>query len=266
MRSYVESRELPLGASDRLAPPEPVSSAPRPGLSQRHCIDEMMDDPAIDEASHRTALRGLARLNRISGSVARIWRPIHRLARTHGLKRITLVDIATGGGDVPIALTRLARRAGIELRATGIDRSQQALDFATTQARKQDADVEFRRADILADELPGSYDVAICSLFLHHLGDSHAVHVLRAMNESATRLGLVNDLARSRLTYAQVWLASRMISRSPIVHHDGPASVRAAFTRDEALDLAQRAGLRGVEATSTFPCRFLMTWRPSGCS
>lgn len=264
MRSYVESRELPLGSGDGLAPPP--SLAPGRGLAERHRVDELMDDPAIDEASHRKALRGLARLNRISGSVARIWRPIHRLAKSQGLKRITLVDIATGGGDVPIALVRLARRAGIELRATGIDLSQQALDFAAAQAREKGEAVEFRRADILTDELPGRYDVAVCSLFLHHLGELPAVRALRAMNESATRLGLVNDLVRSRLTYAQVWLGSRAVSRSPVVHHDGPASVRAAFTIDEALDLAQRAGLRGVEATPTFPCRFLMTWSPSNRS
>ena len=262
MRSYVESRELPLGAIDDLAPARPDSRAPRRGLAERHRIDEMMDDPAIDEASHRAALRGLARLNRISGSVARIWRPIYRLAKRQGLKRITVVDIATGGGDVPISLARLARRAGIELEATGIDVSQQALDFAIMQAREQGAAVDFRRVDILTDELPGRYDVAICSLFLHHLREPHAVRVLRAMNNSATRLGLVNDLVRSRLTYAQVWLASRVLSRSPIVHFDGPASVQAAFTIDEALELARRAGLHGTEATPTFPCRFLMTWSP----
>jgi 2-polyprenyl-3-methyl-5-hydroxy-6-metoxy-1,4-benzoquinol methylase len=262
MRSYVESRELPLGASDGLAPAEPDFRVPQYGLAERHRVDELMDDPAIDEASHRKALRGLARLNRVSGSVARIWKPIYRLAKTQGLKRITLLDIATGGGDVPIALARLARRAGIELEATGIDVSQQALDFAATQARAKGEAVEFRRVDILNDELPGRYDVAICSLFLHHLREPHAVRVLRAMNDSATRLGLVNDLVRSRLTYAQVWLASRIVSRSPIVHFDGPASVRAAFTIDEAMELARRAGLREAEAVPTFPCRFLMTWSP----
>jgi 2-polyprenyl-3-methyl-5-hydroxy-6-metoxy-1,4-benzoquinol methylase len=262
MRSYVESRELPLGASDRLAAERPVSRVPSPGLAQRHRVDELMDDPEIDENSHRKALRGLARLNRISGSVTRIWRPIYRLAKSQGLKRITLLDIATGGGDVPIALARLARRAGIELQATGVDVSQQALDFATAQARAKGEAVDFRKVDILNDELPGPYDVAICSLFLHHLREPHALHVLRAMKESTTRLAIVNDLVRSRLTYAQVWLASRMVSRSPIVHFDGPASVRAAFTMDEALELAHRAGLRGAEATPTFPCRFLLTWSP----
>lgn len=258
MPASTETLELPLKGAGR-ATRRP--SADR-GLAYRHCVDEMMDDPEIDQDVHCTALRGLARLNRISGSVSRLWRPIHRLVKAQGLKRITLIDIATGGGDVPIALARLARRAGIQLEATGIDVSQQALDFARDQARREGEDVEFRRLDILNDPLPGPFDVAVCSLFLHHLQEPHAVRVLSAMKERATRLAVVNDLVRSRFTYAQVWLASRIVSRSPIVHYDGPASVRAAFTIDEALELARRAGLHDAVATPTFPCRYLLTWSP----
>lgn len=266
MPASIETIELPLEASEGLAPASAEvadsAAAPARGFARRHRIDELMDDPAIDEKAHRWALRGLARLNLLSGSAARIWRPIYRMAKAHGLKRITLVDIATGGGDVPIALAGFARRAGIELEATGVDLSQQALDFAQLEARRKGEAVSFKRVDILNEELPGRFDVAICSLFLHHLRETDAVRVLRAMKDSATRLAVVNDLVRSRLTYAQVWLASRIVSRSRIVHLDGQASVRAAFTIEEALKLARQAGLQGAAAKSTFPCRFLLTWSP----
>ena len=77
---------------------------------------------------------------------------------------------------------------------------------------------------------------------------------------------LVNDLARSRFGFVGVWLASRFLTRSPVVRFDGPASVRSAFTRAEALALAERAGLTGATAQRSFPARFLlslgaeMTW------
>jgi 2-polyprenyl-3-methyl-5-hydroxy-6-metoxy-1,4-benzoquinol methylase len=266
MPASLETIELPLDDREDRASASPIvpddGGAPPRGFERRHRVDELMDDPAIDEQVHRSALRGLARLNFLSGSAARIWRPIYRMAKAQGLKRITLVDIATGGGDVPIALARFARRAGIELEATGIDRSQQALDFAQVQAQRKDVNVDFRRLDVLNEELPGRFDVAICSLFLHHLREPDAVRVLRAMKESAKRLAVVNDLARSRLVYAQVWLASRIVSRSRIVRLDGQASVRAAFTVAEALELARQAGVQGAAAKSTFPCRFLLTWSP----
>jgi hypothetical protein len=54
---------------------------------------------------------------------------------------------------------------------------------------------------------------------------------------------------------------TRLLSRSPVVHVDGPRSVAAAFTPAEALDLAQRAGLTGATVVRRWPCRFLLTWR-----
>ena len=79
---------------------------------------------------------------------------------------------------------------------------------------------------------------------------------------AATRhLVLVNDLARSRFNYCAVWAACRMLSRSPVVRFDGPASVRSAFTPKEALALAERAGLTGATVRGKFPCRYLLSWR-----
>jgi hypothetical protein len=99
-----------------------------------------------------------------------------------------------------------------------------------------------------------------CSLFLHHLSEDEAVALLANMATAARHLILVNDLARSRFNYAAVWVACRVLSRSPVVRFDGPASVRSAFTPAEALQLAERAGLHGATALARFPCRFLMSW------
>jgi hypothetical protein len=43
------------------------------------------------------------------------------------------------------------------------------------------------------------------------------------------------------------------------VHTDALLSVEAAFTRAELLELAQAAGLEGVEVRRRWPCRMLMT-------
>jgi len=57
----------------------------------------------------------------------------------------------------------------------------------------------------------------------------------------------------------------RLLSRSPIVHFDGPVSVQGAFRMDEALDLAARAGLDGATIRRSWPERFLLSWhRPVG--
>jgi hypothetical protein len=50
------------------------------------------------------------------------------------------------------------------------------------------------------------------------------------------------------------------LSRSPVVRHDGPVSVAAAFSLAEARMLAQRAGLYGASLVRRWPCRFLLSW------
>jgi hypothetical protein len=53
---------------------------------------------------------------------------------------------------------------------------------------------------------------------------------------------IVSDLRRSRLAYAGVWLGTHLVCRSPFTRHDGPVSVRRAYTLDELRALSRRAG------------------------
>lgn len=111
--------------------------------------------------------------------------------------------------------------------------------------------------------LPGTYDVVMTSLFLHHLPEEDAVTVLRRMKAAAARRVIVCDLARSRLNRLLVSIACHALSRSPIVYFDGPASVRSAFTRAEAHQLAAAAGMESAAVAPLYPCRWLMTWKRS---
>ena len=74
-----------------------------------------MDQPDLDPALHVRALRGLARINRISGSGGNVWTPIQKLAAANEGRPLRVLDMATGGGDVPIWLWKKARLAGCEL-------------------------------------------------------------------------------------------------------------------------------------------------------
>ncbi|WP_439621764.1 methyltransferase domain-containing protein [Gemmata sp.] len=217
-----------------------------------------MDDPGIDPGAHRLALAGLARLNRVSGSAAVLWTPVARLARTLG-RPVRVLDVATGSGDVPAGLLTKARRAGVSLEVSGCDVSPTAV--ATAAANCPDG--RFFVHDALRTALPTGFDVVTCSLFLHHLSSDDAVSLLAAMRAAAGRLVLVNDLSRSRFSFLGVWLACHLLTTSPVVRFDGPASVRSAFTPAEALALADRAGLSGATVRGKFPARFLLSWERS---
>jgi 2-polyprenyl-3-methyl-5-hydroxy-6-metoxy-1,4-benzoquinol methylase len=220
-----------------------------------------MDQSDLDPAKHGAALRGLARINFWSNSAGILWRPVADLARTTHPQPLRVLDVASGGGDVPVRLWQRARRAGLNVQVEGCDRSPVAVDYATRRAERRGAAVRFFTADALADDLPGGYDVVMCSLFLHHLAEDDAVLLLRRMGAAARRLVLVNDLVRSRAGWLLAWVGTRLLSLSPVVHTDGPRSVEGAFTADEVRDLAGRAGLTGSAVARRWPCRLLLTWR-----
>jgi 2-polyprenyl-3-methyl-5-hydroxy-6-metoxy-1,4-benzoquinol methylase len=230
-------------------------------LSQRRLQPEVMDKPDLDESRHLEALRGLERINRWSGSARILWPPIADLARRTPDKPLRILDIATGAGDVPISLWHKAQRAGLPIEVAGCDVRTRAVLFAQERAREQRADVRFFELDVLAGPLPNDYDVLTSSLFLHHLTEEEAAHFLRRAGSAARRMVLINDLVRGMPGFLLAYVGTRLLSRSPIVHVDGPRSVANAFTMDEALALARRAELHAATVARRWPCRFLLSWR-----
>jgi len=228
-------------------------------LAHRDRQDELMDRPDIDPAVHQRALRGLARINRFSGSARIVWRPLAEFARSQS-RPIHVLDIATGAGDLPIALAKRAIRANLPIRFTGCDISATAVTHAQNQSASEGG-LTFIQRDVLRDGIPDGVDVVTCSLFLHHLEDAEALTLFGHVAQSSARLLIVNDLARSRTGFLLASIGTRLLSRSPVVHIDGPRSVRAAYTPLEAVALTERAGLHGASVVRRWPCRFLLSWK-----
>jgi 2-polyprenyl-3-methyl-5-hydroxy-6-metoxy-1,4-benzoquinol methylase len=229
-------------------------------LSQRRRRPEIMDQPGLEPGRHVTALRDLARINFWSRSAGILWPPLAALARQLGTERVGVLDLASGGGDIAIRLWHKARRAGLDFFIEGRDLSPLAVEYARAAATRQRADVSFQVGDVLRGPLPSGFDAVICSLFLHHLDNDQAVTFLRRTAEAAGRLVLVNDLARGWVGLTLAHVGTRLLSRSPVVHFDGPCSVEGAFTPAEALALAEKAGLARSTVARRWPCRYLLKW------
>ena len=233
---------------------------PLRGIAQRNLQPELMDQPGLDVAEHDRALRGLARVKWFSRSAAIFWPILRELAREQGGSPLRVLDVACGGGDVTVALVQRARRVRVALQMAGCDFSDTALALARRRASETREEIEFFRHDVLKEPLPARFDAVICSLFLHHLDEPDAINVLRSMSQAGQAV-LVNDLVRSRRGYLLAVVGTRLLSRSRIVHVDGPMSVEGAFTPPEALQLCEQAGLHGTNISRHWPQRFLLTWR-----
>jgi 2-polyprenyl-3-methyl-5-hydroxy-6-metoxy-1,4-benzoquinol methylase len=230
----------------------------------RRLQPEIIDRPGLEPGRLHGALRGLERINWWSRSAHILWPSIKALAKKTGLTSLSLLDVATGAGDIPIKLRHKARRAGLDLQIAGCDRSRDAIEYARRHAEKSGAAVNLFEHDVVASGIPGGYDIVACSLFLHHLQEESALTFLKDMARSARRLVLINDLARSKRGHLLAWAASRILTTSEVVHNDALRSVEGAFTLDEARALAERAGLHDAKVTRKWPFRYLLAWeRPS---
>ncbi len=226
---------------------------------KRRLEPELMDDPALDPREHRRALRGLRRINRISHAAGSISRPLIRMGRSTPVP-LRILDVACGGGEVTLGVQRRLRRAGVKAEVVGCDLSPIAIDTARRRATGVDTPLRFERCNVLSEGMPMEADAVITSLFLHHLTREQAILLLQRMASAARRLVVVHDLRRTTRGWLLAWIGTRLLSRSRVVHVDGPRSVRAAFTMAEAKALAEEAGLRGATIRKTWPQRYLLTW------
>jgi 2-polyprenyl-3-methyl-5-hydroxy-6-metoxy-1,4-benzoquinol methylase len=228
---------------------------------------ELMDDPALAEADHLRALVALGRINTLSLTTARLAAGVVALAdgqeeRGAGLE---VIDVASGGGDVTIDLARRLRGAARwqAVAITGIDISPRAIERARDLAARLGSPATFLLRDVTAQGCPPC-DVAVSSLFLHHLDDDDARQLLRVMASAARRGIVISDLIRSPAGLFLAHVATLFLTGSRVARVDGPRSVRAARTPAEYRALLESVGLRGATVRRVWPERVVIVWRALG--
>lgn len=213
-----------------------------PDLSRPIDEDEWMDTRPFDPGEARRALYFLAKMNHRFGGVATALRPFVEWSRRwHRGEPVSLLDVGTGGADIPIALVKWARENGYSLRVTAVELIPEIAAFAKEAARPYpEITVLARDLRDLPKELV--FDYVTASLFLHHVPIPLRSNALHCLDRRARRGLVVSDLIRTLPSYWAVGAAS-FIWGDAVVRHDGPLSVRRAFRVDELAALAQEAGL-----------------------
>jgi len=204
---------------------------------------ELLDRP-VALADRVASLADIDRLNVWFGGYALTLREIRRVvAAVPGGDALVAVDVGGGHAAFAVRLVDWARGARRAIRVVVVDRDVETLALAR---RACAAYPEIRLVVADATALPlreGAADVVTSALTLHHLEPDAAVASLREMAAAARRAVIVNDLLRTRLALGLVWLATRLLRCHPISRHDGPLSVRRAYSAAELAALAQKAGI-----------------------
>jgi SAM-dependent methyltransferase len=205
-------------------------------VSTRADADELLDSGTLTPGEVEDNLADLARLNRLAGGTSTSVRAIRSLL--DGADGASIVDVGTGRADMPIAFAR----AG--WRTVAVDANPQVSRVAR-RVTERHAGIEVVDGD--ARGLPfadGAFDVAHCSLLIHHLDPDDAVAALRELARVARHGVVVNDLRRGTLPLLATVASATFLARSRVTRADGLASTRRSYTIAELDRLLERAGLR----------------------
>jgi 2-polyprenyl-3-methyl-5-hydroxy-6-metoxy-1,4-benzoquinol methylase len=205
---------------------------------------EEMDRPDCDERKLERTYRQFPVINwAVSG-----WHGVYRRQLR------PLLDIGSGGGDIPRAIAKWAARDGIPLEITAIDPDERAHAFAVSRPKVDG--LVFQRA--LSSELVAqgrTFDLATSNHLLHHLDATQLPALLSDSQQLCRRAALHNDIRRSPLAYA---LFSAGIFPGSYIRRDGLTSIRRSYTSSELQQLAPP----GWTVSTKRPFHHLLSYRP----
>lgn len=220
---------------------------------------ELLDGPGCTHTELRENFRDMDRVNRALGGHRLTLKALPRVLDRDEIPTLRILDLGTGDATFARAVARYLRREGVSCHITAADARSEFLDLADTRGFPE---IALELVDMLkppyADD---SYDVVCCSLVLHHLSREDAVVALRQMARVASRLVIVNDLVRNPVAYVGALILSRVATRNRLTRHDGPLSVRRAYTIPELLEMFGEAGVEVLDCRQLGLYRVVVTGR-----
>lgn len=217
---------------------------------------ERIDQPA-DDVELARSLNHVASVNRWLGGTRALLRALEPLVPTGPL--VSILDVGTGAADIPRALAAWAAKRGMRMRLIMTDRHPQTIALAARRTRAHRSIVAVRGDALTLPFADRSFDLALLSLTLHHLGDDAQADALRELARVARTAIIVNELERSWPNYFGAKLLAQTIwRRNELTRHDAPLSVLRAFAPDELLARGRAAGLRDPRVERRFFYRLVL--------
>jgi len=220
---------------------------------RRRVIAEWLDDDLGTGAEIAASLADLRHINDWFGGTRTTIALLRRVAGASGCRQLSVLEVGAGTAGVPQAAQRALARQDIEVHLTLIDRIWSHLPADSTASVAGDA-LHLPLRD-------GSFDVVSCSLFAHHFEPDALQHFACEALRVCRRAVLINDLIRSRMHLALVYLGLPLF-RSRITWHDAPASVRRAYTLDEMRELLSPLPAQRIEISRHYLYRMgVLVWK-----
>ncbi|MEJ1221823.1 methyltransferase domain-containing protein [Sediminicola sp. 1XM1-17] len=205
----------------------------------RNTDPELMDDPHVPEDVLREVLDDISRVNRLLNGNRITIRAIDQLIHENPQGTYTIVDMGCGDGQMLREVADYYRKKGVDVALIGIDLSEKGIQIGR-ELSKDYPEISFLRQDILKIDAGAlQCDILLCTLTMHHFGDSQIPIFLKQFVKLANLGVVVNDLQRSRMAYYLFKMFSVIFIKTEIGKLDGLISIKSGFKRQELLAFAQ---------------------------
>ena len=225
-------------------------------VPRRQPSREILDDPEIPSEEMSRSLEDLSLVHRWWGSARALERFLVGEIRRLGISKPVLVDVGAGSGDVTRRLARALGRAGHRTTLFACD-----VQWRHLVAGRRMAGDSFPSLSADAFALPladKSVDWVVSTLFFHHFSPAENSALLASFSRVARHGFALLDLRRHLLPLAFIAIAGRLLFKTRVSVSDGVASVRQAYTPEEAGRIAREA-VSGARVDRVFPFRFLLS-------
>ena len=206
--------------------------------SHRSSEMEIMDDFTMEGVLIRDTLDKIEIINRFLGGNTVTIKGLKKILKNQSKnKTITIVDLGCGNGDILRDIAKFGRKNNYSFKLIGIDANLAAINYAK-ELSKEYSELSFKTIDILSEDFKKeSYDIVLCTLFLHHFKNEELISFLKTTIEKATIGVVVNDLHRHKLAYYLFKLIGFFI-KNKMVRQDGLISVLRAFKRKDLENIS----------------------------
>jgi len=220
---------------------------------KRRVTAELLDDDLGTAEEIAASLHDLRHINNWFGGTTTTTTLLRRVAEHVETSRLSVLEVGSGLGDVPLGARRNLAETGIELQVTLLDRHWSHLPGNGVLGVSADA----RRLPYRDH----AFDVVACSLFAHHFEPAVLPLIVSEALRVSRRAVLINDLIRSRLHLLLVYLGLPLF-RSRLTWHDAPASVRRAYTIDEMRSMLAEVPASRIDISRHFLFRMgVLIWK-----
>ena len=177
-------------------------------------------------------------VNRWLGGVGAVLDFFERTPRSDS--EVTVLDLGTGTGDIPLALQKWAKQNRRKLHITAIDSNPDFIAYA--KERNPHPKIQYLCHSAFDIDQLGRFDYMTASMFFHHLPDEKIVELLQKMYQNTNCGFLVNDLYRHPVAYAGVALLTSL-KFDRVLFHDAKLSVKRGFRETDALNYREWSGI-----------------------